>query len=53
MNNEKDIQFAIRVPTHLRDSFVASCKARDTSASRELRAFMSEYVKKHGQKSLF
>lgn len=53
MSEEKEVQFAIRVPKDLKDGFVESCKSQDTTASRELRRFMNEYVKKHGQKRLF
>lgn len=44
-----EARVVVRVPDHLRDSFVASCKGQDTTASQELRRFMRDYVKKHGQ----
>lgn len=52
MKDDKEVQFAIRVPKELKDAFVDACKSQDTTASRELRAIMSKYVKQHGQQRL-
>jgi len=51
--DQKEVQFGIRVPNHLKEGFVEACKGQDTTASREIRAFMVKYIKQHGQKSLF
>lgn len=40
----------IRVPDDLWKAFVSTCKDKDTDASRELRAFMRDYLKRNGQK---
>jgi hypothetical protein len=50
MENDKSI--VVRIDENLRDAFIESCKSNDTTASQELRRFMRDYVKKHGQKSL-
>ena len=50
-NVDKEVQLVIRVPKHLRDNFIGSCKNMDTTASREVRRFMADYIKKNGQKS--
>jgi hypothetical protein len=51
--DQKEVQFGIRVPNDLKEGFVEVCKRQDTTASREIRAFMVKYIKEHGQKSLF
>lgn len=45
-------QLTIKVPKTLRDAFSKACQQQDTTASREIRAFMREYLKRHGQKDL-
>jgi hypothetical protein len=50
MENDKSLQ--IRVTEDLRDAFIEACKSNDTTAAQELRRFMRDYVKKHGQRSL-
>lgn len=46
-------QFSFACDTELKDAFVETCKDMDTSAARELRAYMRKYIAKHGQESLF
>jgi len=41
---KKGSQFAIRVDKDERDAFVSLCEALDTSAAREIRRFMREWV---------
>ena len=43
-SKRKEAQMLVRVDTALRDAFVEACRARDTSASREIRRFMREYL---------
>lgn len=45
---KKASQFAIRVETSERDDFVALCERLDTSAAREIRRFMRDFVARHG-----
>ena len=49
----KESQLLIKVERTLKEAFLASCKERDTTASREIRHFMRGCLKKHGQKSMF
>ena len=44
---KKGSQFAIRVDKDERDAFVALCESMDTSAAREIRRFMREWVATH------
>ncbi|WP_425410105.1 hypothetical protein [Hyphococcus sp.] len=47
--NKKDSQLVIRLNRELRDRFVDLCEELDTSAARELRGFMKEFVRRHEQ----
>ena len=48
--NKKDSQLVIRLNRELRDRFVDLCEELDTSAARELRGFMKEFVREHDEK---
>ncbi len=43
-NKKKTSQMVLRVEKHEKDQFLDVCKERDTSAARELRRFMREFV---------
>lgn len=43
----KDSQLILRINTKDRDDFVALCDALDTSAAREIRAFIRSFVAAH------
>lgn len=43
-NKKKSSQMVLRVEKHEKDQFLDICKALDTSAARELRRFMREFV---------
>jgi len=45
--NKKDSQLVIRIKAEQRDRFVALCDALDTSADREIRAFIKGFLEKH------
>jgi hypothetical protein len=44
---KKGSQFAIRVEKSERDAFVTLCERLDTSAAREIRQFMRQFVAAH------
>lgn len=44
----KDAQLVLRLDKTDRDAFVALCKDMDTSASREVRAFIRQFLKDNG-----
>ncbi len=44
--------FTFAVEKELKGAFVSSCIAMDSTASRELRGFMRQYLAKHGQQKL-
>lgn len=49
--HKKGSQFVIRVDKAERDAFVKLCDALDTSAAREIRRFMREWVALHSAAS--
>lgn len=50
--NKKDGQLLIRINTAERDEFIRLCDELDTSAARELRKFIREFVKKNQSTNL-
>lgn len=46
----KGSQFVIRIDKAERAAFVLLCEALDTSAAREIRRFMRDFVTQHGAK---
>lgn len=51
--SEETKLFTAKVDKHLLDAFKRSCEGQDTTASQAVRAFMRDYVRKHGQADLF
>lgn len=47
---KKDAQLMIKLDKELKKEFNHLCKDLDTSASREIRHFMREFVEKHTKK---
>ena len=48
---KKDSQLVIRINGDDRDQFVALCDELDTSAARELRRFIRDFVREHENRS--
>lgn len=46
-SNKKDSQLIIRINGKQRDQFVALCEDMDTSAAREIRHFIKDFLAKH------
>lgn len=46
---KKDSQLVLRVNKDERDTFVELCEDMDTSASREIRRFMKEFIAEHSE----
>ena len=44
---KKDSQLILRMNKAERDAFVALCQEMDSSAAREIRRFIRQFVKKH------
>ncbi len=45
--NKKDSQLLIRISTAEREQFSQLCEQLDTTAAREIRLFIREFMKKH------
>lgn len=50
--NKKDSQLVLRVNKDERDLFVELCDELDTSASREIRRFMKEFIAEHEEEDV-
>ena len=48
-SKKKDSQLIIRINKEERDSFVAICDEMDTSAAREVRHFIRDFISQHDQ----
>ena len=53
MTEPKTKMFTAKVDENLLKAFKHACENQDTTASQAVRAFMREYVRKHGQADLF
>lgn len=47
--HKKDAQLIIRINKAERDAFVALCEEMDTSAAREVRRFIRQFLAEHRQ----
>ncbi len=45
----KDGQLVIRISKEDRDQFIQLCDEMDSSAAREIRLFIRDFVRRHGQ----
>ncbi|MDI3325702.1 hypothetical protein QKW35_15085 [Pontibacterium granulatum] len=48
---KKNSQLVIRINDQERDNFVSLCEELDTSAAREIRRFIRDFVAEHGTDS--
>ncbi len=51
--SDKKKMFTAQVEINLLNAFKSACEGQDTTASQAVRAFMRDYVRKHGQQDLF
>lgn len=47
--NKKDSQLVLRLDKDERDAFVELCKDLDTSAAREIRRFIRQFMKENSE----
>ena len=50
--SKKDSQMVIRINSDDRDSFIALCEELDTSASREIRRFVKQFIATNGDSAV-
>ncbi|SDG77366.1 hypothetical protein SAMN04488136_10488 [Vibrio xiamenensis] len=43
----KDSQLLLRINREVRDEFIAICEEQDTSAAREIRKFIQQFIAAH------
>ena len=48
-SHKKDNQLVIRINGRERDQFIALCDELDTSAAREIRKFIREFLREYGE----
>jgi hypothetical protein len=48
-DHKKNSQLIIRIKKNERDAFVNLCEELDTSAAREIRHFIRDFLTKHGE----
>jgi len=48
-SGKKDSQLILRLDKEERDAFVKLCKEQDTSAAREIRRFIRDYLGEHAE----
>ena len=49
--HKKDSQLIIRIKSEERDQFVSLCDELDTSAAREIRHFIRDFLKSHNKQA--
>lgn len=43
-DKEEDVKLVVRIEANLRDAFIEACQAMDTTASREVRRFIRDFL---------
>lgn len=44
----EDVKLVVRIEAELRDAFIDACQATDTTASREVRRFIRDFLARSG-----
>jgi hypothetical protein len=50
-DQDKEVKLVVRIEAGLRDSFIEACQDMDTTASREVRRFIRDFLTRSGQKT--
>lgn len=50
-NKDKEVKLVVRIETGLRDAFIEACQDMDTTASREVRRFIRDFLTRSGQET--
>jgi hypothetical protein len=48
-DKDGDAKLVVRIETDLRDAFIEACQALDTTASREVRRFIRDFLARSGK----
>lgn len=50
-DKDEDAKLVVRIEAGLRDAFIEACQDRDTTASREVRRFIRDYLERLGKET--
>lgn len=50
-DQNEDVKLVVRIEVGLRDAFIEACQERDTTASREVRRFIRDFLARSGQET--
>lgn len=48
---EEEVKLVVRIEASLRDAFIEACQEKDTTASREVRRFIRDFLARSGQET--
>lgn len=50
-NKDEEVKLVVRIEAGLRDAFIEACQDIDTTASREVRRFIRDFLARSGQET--
>lgn len=50
-NKDEEVKLVVRIEAGLRDAFIEACQNMDTTASREVRRFIRDFLARSGQET--
>jgi hypothetical protein len=50
-DQDKEVKLVVRIEAGLRDAFIEACQDMDTTASREVRRFIRDFLTRSSQKN--
>ncbi|MCP5159293.1 MAG: hypothetical protein H6975_07690 [Gammaproteobacteria bacterium] len=50
-NEDKEVKLVVRIEAGLRDAFIEACQDLDTTASREVRRFIRDFLARSGKEA--
>ena len=50
-NKDEEVKLVVRIEAGLRDAFIEACQDMDTTASREVRRFIRDFLAHSGQET--
>lgn len=50
-DKDGEAKLVVRIETDLRDAFIEACQAMDTTASREVRRFIRDFLARSGKET--
>ena len=49
-DKDEEVKLVVRIEAKLRDAFIEACQEMDTTASREVRRFIRDFLTRSGKK---